>query len=218
MPALETGTRGLFGSRVPVRPPVDTFPGMNGWLTLSLSLLLGQTTPTPAPTEAEAERAVQEAEQDELRAELELLQAQMDAQQQEDQGRIQSLEQQQALESARAQELEQLRQEHLESLARGYDWLATTDQLLESGDFDIGPAVASAQREISDALAAAAKSGRGENVILMESALARLATVEDLVAQRNIYPARRQLESAGFELGLARQLSLDVSGTTLVNQ
>ncbi|WNG35168.1 hypothetical protein F0U61_17030 [Archangium violaceum] len=192
---------------------------MNGWIALSLSLLLGQTTPTPAaPTEAEAERAVQEAELNELRAELELLQAQMEAQQQEAQGRIQSLEQRQALESARAQELEQLRQEHLESLARGYDWLITTDQLLETGDFDIGPAVAYAQREISNALATASESGRGESVLLMESALARLATIDDLVGQRNIYPARRQLQDAGFELNRAWQLSLNLAGTTLVNQ
>ncbi|QRK04559.1 hypothetical protein JQX13_30440 [Archangium violaceum] len=219
MLALETSNQGLFGSRVPVRPPVDTFPGMNGWLTLSLSLLLGQTTPTSAaPTEAAAERAVQEAELNELRAELELLQAQMEAQRQETQGRIQSLEQEQALEDARAEELELLRREQLESLSRGYDWLITVDQLLEVGDFDIGPAVTSALREISSARATAAERGSGDTVLLIESALNRLATIDDLVGQRNIYPARRQLETAGFELRRAWQLGLERSGTTLVNQ
>ncbi|MFL5351335.1 hypothetical protein [Archangium sp.] len=194
---------------------------MNGWIALSLSLMLGQT-PTPsstasAPTKAQAESAVRDAERDETRAELELLRAQMRAQQ-ENQGRLQSLEQQQTLKDARAQRLEQLRQQRIGSLTRGYDWLITASQLLEYGDFDIGPAITYAQDELSTALATSSESGSGETTRLIQSALARLSTLDDLVAQRNSYEARLQLQDAGLELHLAWQLSLNRSGTTLVNQ
>jgi hypothetical protein len=194
---------------------------MNGWLALSLSLMLGQTPPpsstASAPTEAQARSAVRDAERDETRAELELLRAQMRAQQ-ENQGRIQSLEQEQTLKDARAQRLEQLRQQRIGSLTRGYDWLITASQLLEYGDFDIGPAITHAQDEISTALATSSESGSGETTRLIQSALARLSTLDDLVAQRNSYEARLQLQDAGLELHLAWQLSLNRSGTTLVNQ
>jgi hypothetical protein len=195
---------------------------MNGWIALSLSLLLGQT-PTPSttasvPTEAQAERAVRDAEHDELSARLELLGAQMHAQQERNQGRLQSLEQQGRLKDARAQRLEQLRQQRLASLTRGYDWLITANQLLESGDFDIGPAVIYAQGEISTALSTATEGGGGETARLIQSALNRLSYLDDLVTQRNSYQARLLLQDAGFELHRAWELTLNRSGTTLVNQ
>jgi hypothetical protein len=195
---------------------------MNGWIALSLSLMLGQT-PTDsstarAPTAEQAERAVRDAEHDELSAELDLLRAQMQAQQQEDQSRLQSLQQQETLKGARAQRLEQLRQQRIASLTRGYDWLITANQLLESGDFDIGPAITYAQDEFSTALATASESGSGEITRLIQSALNRLSYLDDLVAQRNSYQARLLLQDAGWELHQAWQLSLNRSGTTLVNQ
>lgn len=195
---------------------------MNEWIALALSLMLGQTptasTTASAPTEAQAARAVRQAELEEARAELELLRAQMEAQQEEDQSRLQSLEQQQTTRDARAQQLEQLRQQRIASLTRGYDWLITASQLLESGDFDIGPAITYAQGEFSTALATASDSGSGEIARLIRSAMNRLATLDNLVAQRNSYQARLQLQDAGIELHRAWQLSLNRSGTTLVNQ
>ncbi|PTL80531.1 hypothetical protein [Vitiosangium sp. GDMCC 1.1324] len=211
---------------------------MNGWLALSLSLMLGQTpSPSPSagasptaesaapqqgqartPEEVEAELALRKAEVEELRAQTELLQAQQEAQRQEHQARIESLEQQEALKNTRAQELEQLRQQQLASMSRGYDWLITAADQLEAGEFSIGPAITSAQQELSNALSTSVGIGRGESARLMQSAMARISTVEGLVADRNFFLARRQVQDAGFELHLAWQLTLNRSGTTLVNQ
>lgn len=217
-----TDARGLGGPCVPVRRPVDTFGGMNGWIALSLTLLLGQTPAPPAtpapPTEQEAEDAVHRAELEELRARMDLLRTQTEAQQQEDQNRIQSLEQQQVTQSARSQQLEQMRRQHLESLSRGYNWIITADQLLESGDFDVGPALVNARQELSTALATAVDAGRGESTRLVQSALNRLSAVDDYIAQRNSYQARLVLQDAGFDLHFAWQISLNRSGATLVTQ
>ncbi len=211
-------------------------------LALSLTLFLGQTpAPTAAPQEAppvepaaqqtqaptleELERTARELEVKQLRAQVELLQAELEAQrtqqqtqQQEDQNRLQSLEQQQATQQARATELEQLRLERIASLARAYEWLISADQQLEIGERSIGPALISARQELSTALATADESGRGQTARLIQSALARLSTVDDDVAQRNLYVARRQLEAAGIELHEAWRLSINRQGTTLVNQ
>ncbi|HYO59143.1 hypothetical protein [Archangium sp.] len=208
---------------------------MNGWLALSLTLLLGQT-PTPSatpddrplvepapqqgqpPTVEELERTARELEVKQLRAEVEFLQAQLEAQQQADQNRLQNLEQQEATENARAQALEELRQQRLARLRSGYQWMVTADQLLEEGDFSVGPALAYARQDLSEALASAAETGRGQTVRLIESALGRLATLEESVEQRDIYQARLELQAAGFELTEAWRLSLQRQGATLVNQ
>lgn len=220
--AVGTDARGPGCSLVPLRRPVDTFAGMNGWIALSLSLMLGQT-PTAsstarAPTQGRTESAVRDAERNETRAELELLRAQMHAQQEQNQGRLQSLEQQQTLKDARAQRLEQLRLQRLASLTRGYDWLVTATELLEVGDFDIGPAMTYAQDEFATALSTATESGSTEITRLIQSAMIRLSTIDELVVQRNSYQARLTLQDAGWELHQAWQLSLNRPGTTLVNQ
>lgn len=218
---------------------------MNGWLALPLTLWLGQTPTTPptpaAPEEEQApglvlgaeaaqpegqgdtpaeeeqrERTTQELEQ--LRARLEALQTDVEAQRQQDEERIQGLQQQQVAEQERAQELERLRQLRLASLQRAYDWLRTADQLLESGELDVGPAVASAQQELSTALSTAAEAGRGETTLLIERARGRLSIVDNAVSQRDIYPARLAIQTAGFELQQAWRLTLNRQGTTLVNQ
>lgn len=209
------------------------------WLALSLNLFLGQTpAPTATPQEAplvepaapqqaqaqtleELERTARELEVKQLRAQVELLQAELEAQQsqqQQDQERLQSLEQQDATESARAQALEQLRQQRVESIRSGYQWMVTADQLLEEGDLSVGPALTSARQELSEALASAAATGRGDTVRLIESALNRLIRLEENVEQRDIYRARLELQTAGFELHEAWRLSLQRSGATLVNQ
>ncbi len=214
--ARETGSRALSLPGVPERLPVDTFAGMNGWLPISLTLLLGQT-PATAPTEEER-RAAQELELRELQLQVETLRVQMEEQQQEDQRRIQALQQQQALQQERAGELEQLRQQRLVSLQRAYDWLITADQLLESGELAVGPSIAYAQREISTALATATDTGRGQTVRLIQSAQERLSTVNDAVDERDVYPARLEIQAAGAELREAWRLTLNRPGTTLVNQ
>ncbi|MCY1076214.1 hypothetical protein [Archangium lansingense] len=212
---------------------------MTGWLSLSLTLLLGQT-PSPsatpdeaplvepaaqpaqeAPTVEELERTARELEVKKLRAQVELLQAELEAQQtaqQEDQNRLQSLEQQDATESARAQSLEALRQQRLASLQSGYRWMVTADQILEEGDFSVGPALTYARQDLSEALATAAESGWGDTVRFIDSALYRLAAAEQAVAQRDIYRARLNLQDAGFELRTAWRFSLQRSSATLVNQ
>jgi vacuolar-type H+-ATPase subunit I/STV1 len=194
---------------------------MNAWLALPLTLLLGQTpatdeAPTREPSEEEV-RAAQELELQQLRAEVATLRAQVLTQQEENQNRLQSLEQQQATQQARATELEQLRLERVASLARAYEWLISADQQLEIGERSIGPALISARQELTNALATADEAGRGQTARLIQSALARLSTVDDDVAQRNLYVARRQLEAAGLELHEAWRLSINRQGTTLVN-
>ncbi len=209
---------------------MNSFVGMNAWLALPLTLLLGQTPTTdtgspdtqdPAlvrePSEEEV-RAAQELELQELRSEVATLRAQLLAQQEEAQNRLQSLEQQQELQQARATELEQLRQERVAGLARAYAWLISADQQLESGEQSIGPALIYARQELSTALSNADESGRGQTVRLIQSALARLSTVDEDVAQRNFYVARRQLQAAGADLHEAWRLSINRQGTTLVNQ
>lgn len=237
-PTLSQGER---ERALPGRSPVDTFAEMNAWLALPLTLLLGQTPATDASPDAqdpgfvlgaqstqqqdpmrepseEEVRAAQELELQQLRAEVATLRAQMLTQQEEDQNRLQSLEQQQATQQARATELEQLRLERIASLARAYEWLISADQQLEIGERSIGPALIFAQQELTNALATADESGRGQTVRLIQSALARLSTVDDDVAQRNLYVARRQLQAAGIELHEAWRLSINRQGTTLVNQ
>jgi hypothetical protein len=211
---------------------------MNGLLYLSLTLLLGQTPSPPvtpeelppvepaaqqaqAPTVEELERTARELEVKQLRAQVELLQAELEAQrtqQQQDQSRVQSLEEQQATENARAQTLEQLRLQRVERLSSGYQWMITADQLLEEGDFSVGPALTSARQDLSEALATAAETGRGETVNLIENALGRLTYAEQSVEQRDVYQARLQLQEAGFALHQAWRLSLQRPGATLVNQ
>ncbi|ATB37276.1 hypothetical protein CYFUS_002697 [Cystobacter fuscus] len=182
---------------------------MNGLIALSLSWLLGQTAPATEPTEEEATSALQAAQLDELRARLELLQIQDEERTQQTQARLDTLEQERVGEQAARQQAEQLRQQGLESLARGQEWLATLDRLLEAGEDPIGPAVVSAQRELSDALASTADIGRGESARLIQSVLQRLGTLEDSVAQRNPDAARLQLFFAGDELRAAWRMNLD---------
>ncbi|OJH39311.1 hypothetical protein [Cystobacter ferrugineus] len=182
---------------------------MNGLIALSLSWLLGQTAPSTEPTEAQAASAVQAAQLEELRAQMELLQLQGEERTQQTQARLETLEQERAQEQEARQQAEQLRQQGLQSLARGQEWLATLDGLLEAGEDPIGPAVVSAQRELSDALASTADIGRGESARLIQSVLQRLGTLEDSVAQRNPDAARLQLFFASGELRSAWRMNLD---------
>lgn len=211
-------------------------------LALSLTLFLGQTpspTATPqeappvepaaqqeqAPTLEELERTARELEVKQLRAQVELLQAELEAQQSQqqedqaqDQERLQAMEQREAVVSARAQALEQLRQQRVASLNSGYQWMITTDQLLEEGDFSVGPAITSARRDLSDALANAAQSGQGDVARFIGRAIDRIGFAEEAVENRDTITARQHLQNAGYELRFAWRLSIQRSGATLVNQ
>lgn len=182
---------------------------MNGLIALSLSWMLGQTAPSTEPTQAEATDAVQAAQLDELRAQMELLQIQNEEHLQQTQARLEALEQERADEQVASQQAEQLRQQSLRSLARGQEWLVALDRLLEGGQEPIGPAVVSAQRELSDALASTADIGRGESARLIQNVLQRLGTLEDSVARRNPHEARLQLFFANGELRSAWRMNLD---------
>jgi hypothetical protein len=160
-----------------------------------------------------------------LRAQLKALDTQLKAQQaeeqarrQEDQGRLRALEEQQALEAARADELEQLRRQRLESLELAYSWLISADEQLQLGELDIGPALTQARREISTALSTADETGRGQTVRLLERAVDRLAVAREAAEERDVYPARLELQAAGFELREAWRLTLNRSDATLINQ
>lgn len=224
---------------------MDTFAGMKAWIPLSLSLLFGQTPPAPdarvdlepdeQPTAAredespplteEEEALPPEQEVQRLRAQLEALdtqlkarQAEEETQRQEAQNRLQILEERQQLETARADELEQLRQQRLESLELAYDWLISADEQLQLGELDIGPTLAQAQRELSTALSTADETGRGQVTQLLERAVDRLAVANEAAEERDVYPARLELQAASFELREAWRLTLNRSDATLVNQ
>lgn len=220
---------------------MNTFAGMNAWIPLSLSLLFGQTSPDvrlgpepgEQPVEPFAEQPLEQTEEElppaqelkRLRARLEALDTQLKARQaeeqarwQEDQNRLQTLEERQELETARADELEQLRQQRLESLELAYDWLISADEQLELGELDIGSTLAQAQREISTALSTADETGRGQIARLLERAVDRLAVASEAAEERDVYPARLELQAAGFELREAWRLTLNRSDATLINR
>lgn len=197
---------------------------MNGLIALSLSLVLGQTAPantgevssSPSLTLEEAERAVQRREVEELRAQMQLLQAQLSAQETDAQERLETLEAQQSSQQAAAQRLEQLRVQRLDSLERGFQELLGASRLLESGESTIGPALLSAQDALVTALASASESGHGETAAFIQGALNQLSTVSNAVDQRDYYQARMRLQDAGEALRGAWQLSQNRSGASLV--
>ncbi len=177
------------------------------------------------PLEQAEEELPPEQELKRLRAQLESLETQMkarqaeeEAQRQEDQGRLQALEEEEELEATRALELEQLRRQRLVSLEQAYEWLVSADQQLELGELDIGLALTYAQRELSTALSSAAETGRGQIARLIERAGERIAVASEAVEERDVYPARLELQAAGLELHEAWRLTLNRSDATLINQ
>jgi hypothetical protein len=177
---------------------------------------------SPEQTEEELPPAQQLArlrsELESLRTQLQARQAEEEVQRQEAQARLQTLEEEQELEAARARELEQLRQQRLESLELAYEWLISADQQLELGELDIGPALLNARRELSSALSSADDTGRGQTARLIERAADRLAVVQEAAEERDVYPARLELQAAGLELREAWRLTLNRSDATLINQ
>lgn len=191
---------------------------MNGLIALSLSWLLGQTAPStdsaststaPVLDEAQAASGLQAAQIEELNARMELLRVQTQARAQEDQDRLDSIEQQRQQEQASRQQAEVARRLAVQGIARGYDGLIALDRLLEAGQDSIGPAVVTAQQELAQALSNLSSTGREDSARLLENVLQRLGTLEDSVAQRNPDAARLQLFFASGELLSAWKMSLD---------
>ncbi len=187
---------------------MNRFFPMTALIPISLALLLGQTPTAPLPTEAEAASAVQAAQLEELRAQMELMQLQSSAQRQEDLSRVQTLEQQRVAEQAAVLQGEQSRQARLADLERGYQRVLALDQLLVTGQETIDATVIAAQQDLVAALASAEATGAGEPARLIQSAVNRLSTLTASVAQRNPDEARYQLLYAGDELRAAWRMSL----------
>ncbi|WP_434388409.1 hypothetical protein [Melittangium boletus] len=181
---------------------------MTALIPISLALLLGQTPTATLPTEAEAASAVQAAQLEELRAQMELMQLRSSAQRQEDLSRVQTLEQQRVAEQAAVLQGEQSRQARLADLERGYQRVLALDQLLVAGQETIDATVLAAQQDLVAALASAEATGAGEPARLIQSAVTRLSTLTTSVAQRNPDEARYQLLYAGDELRAAWRMSL----------
>ena len=214
---------------VPPSPPPgaslsgrEQIGGMNGLISLSLSLWLGQM-PIDAASQ-EAALTVQQRQVEELQARLQLLQVQMQSRQQVLTTRLQDVEQQQqaaaeqsTAQQAAAEQLETSRQEQMAGLERGYQWLVRVEQMLQAGELSIGPALISAQTELSSALASASNTGQGETVTRLQRALDRLATVAPSVGNRDTARALLVIQDAGFELRTAWQLSTNRSSASLVN-
>lgn len=191
---------------------------MNGLIALSLSWLLGQTAPStdsaststaPVLDEAQAASALQAAQIEELNARMELLRVQTQARAQEDQDRLDAIEQQRQQEQASRQQAEVARRLAVQGIARGYDGLIVLDRLLEAGQDSIGPAVVTAQQDLAQALSNISSTGREDSARLLENVLQRLGTLENSVAQRNPDAARLQLFFASGELLSAWKMSLD---------
>jgi hypothetical protein len=165
-----------------------------------------------ASPEVQEELARTTLELQSLRARVQQLETQLQQAQQQSTQRLTDLEQQQAAQQERARALELLRQQRVASLERAYDWLVVTDQQLQTGELDIGPALTSASLALSEALESSAETGHGQSESLIARAQDRLAAALEAVEERDTYLARWELNAAGLELREAWRLSLNRSG------
>lgn len=211
---------------------------MTRWLALSLGLWLGQapepSSPLPPDVEVQDpaaielreawERALQSvdttedtqaprspgAPQDDvaqLRAELQELQAQ-----------VNSLQQQLSGMREEAADLERMRQQRLEEIARAGGWLVAADQALEVGELDIGDALLEADTALEQVVRSATDAGSGRTVLLAEGARASIAQALEATGRRDSAQARWWLFDAAERLREARRHNLDEPSATTITR
>lgn len=168
---------------------------MAPWLALSLGLWLGQA---PEPTPA-LQREVEQ-----LRTQLQELQAQVD-----------TLEEQLTGMREGAAELERLRQQRLEEIARAGGWLVAADRALAVGDADTAEdALAEADAALVQTAQSATAAGGGRTVLLVEGARNAIFQALEAVGRRDNAQARWWLFDASEFLREARRNNLEEPGSS----
>jgi chromosome segregation ATPase len=158
----------------------------------------------------------QEVEQ--LRAQVQSLQAQLAAQQEESTANAQRLQQQLTGIQDRAAELERMRQQRLSELDRARTWMVTADQALEVGELAVGDALGEADSALAQVLDSASNSGSGQTVTLIEDARSLIAQALESTGHRDTLQARQFLFGADWRVREARRQNLDAPSAAVVTQ
>lgn len=142
-----------------------------------------------------------------LSAEVQTLQYQLAAQQQQD-----------ADMRERADTLEQQRQVRLDEIERARQWLMAADTALVAGELDIGDALREADAALENVAQSATDAGSGQTVLLVEDARTRIAQALSSTGNRDTYNARWDLFFAYERLRDARRQNLDEASATTVTR
>ena len=153
-----------------------------------------------------------------LRAQVQSLQSQLAAQQEESAANTQLLQQQLTGMQERAAELEQLRRQRLAGLERARDWMVAADQALEVGDLAVGDALNEADSALEQVVQSASASGSGQTMSLIQDARGLIAQALESTGHRDTLQARQYLIAADWRVREARRQNLDAPSATVVTQ
>ncbi len=153
-----------------------------------------------------------------LRTQVQSLQSQLDAQQQEATARTGLVEQELLGMQQRAQEQERLRTQRLTLLEDAGLWVLAADQALAVGELDIGDALDEADSALAVVFKNATVTGRGKTVLLVDNAGTRIAFALEAAGRRSVLEARWALYDASHELREARRHALDRPDTSVLTQ
>jgi DNA repair exonuclease SbcCD ATPase subunit len=209
---------------------------MTPWLALSLGLWLGQTpdaSPTPpadATVQDPAALKLQEAweralQNEEATANAQRDVAQLRAQVQGLQAQISNLQEQisgtqQQISSTRnnAAELDRMRQQRLEQIARAGTLLAAADQALAVGELAVGSTLQEVDAALEQILQSASQTGGGQTVTLVEGARGAVLRALEAAGRRDTAEARWDLWDVTERLRQARRADLDEPSATTVTR
>jgi len=214
MPVLDVGGSGQATRSVPVTGGTASQPaagtaatGTGGAGTAGApDDAPAQDTPPDTRSAAGAAGPLQ-LQVDELRTQVQTLQAQVAAQQQQD-----------ADMRVRAEALEEERQQRLSELERAGQWLVAADQALLVGELDIGDALREADSALLQVVQSATEAGSGQTVLLVEDARSSIAHALSSTGNRDTYRARWDLLFAAERLREARRHNLDEASATTVTR
>jgi TolA-binding protein len=216
---------------------------MTSWIALSLGLWLGQTPEASSPLPPDAavqdpaaiqlreawERSLQSADTAasaqrdvaQLRAQIQDLQTQVSSLQQQLSGAQQQLSgAQQQLSGMRdnAAELNRMRQQRLELIARAGTLLAAADQALAVGELAVGSTLQEAEAALTQIVQSASEAGGGQTVALVEGARGAILRALEATGRRDTAEARWDLWEATERLRQARRANLDEPSATTVTR
>ncbi len=192
---------------------------MTPWLSLSLSLWLGQAPtatdealempPLEISTPAAAPSDDTQRELERLRTQVEALQTQLEAQEQEASATTEIVQLEVSAMQERAQEQERLRIQRLALLESASQSILAADQSLAQGELDVDDSLDAVDSALAQVLESAEEVGRGQTVLLVESARDRIAFALSATGGRDVLHARWALYFAYLELREARRHALN---------
>lgn len=144
--------------------------------------------------------------------------AQLRAQSQALQTQVNSLQRQLGGIRDRATELERMRQQRLEGIARAGEWLVAVDQALAVGELAVGNALREADAELAQVVQSANEAGSGRTVTLVQAARNSIAQVLESTGHHESSSARWILFDATEYLREARRHTLDEASATTVTR